>query len=108
MSSASTTAKTGPAALLFGLAILVAGLALPPANARAETVDEVVGRLVAEAETANLELVGAEAGVAMASGMGAISSVLWSFLQAGDEIITDKTLYGCTFPFFSTACRALA
>ena len=42
----------------------------------------------------------AEAGVAMASGMGAITSVLWSFLQAGDELITDKTLYGCTFSFF--------
>ena len=40
-----------------------------------------------------------EAGVAMASGMGAITSVVWSFLKAGDEIITDKTLYGCTFAF---------
>lgn len=40
-----------------------------------------------------------EAAVAMASGMGAITSVMWSFLQAGDEIITDKTLYGCTFAF---------
>lgn len=50
-----------------------------------------------EARMAALE--GAEAGVAMASGMGAISSVLWSFLRAGDELITDKTLYGCTFSF---------
>ena len=41
-----------------------------------------------------------EAAVAMASGMGAITSVLWSFLRAGDELITDKTLYGCTFSFF--------
>lgn len=41
----------------------------------------------------------AEAAVAMASGMGAITSVMWSFLKAGDEIITDKTLYGCTFAF---------
>lgn len=45
-------------------------------------------------------LEGGEAAVAMASGMGAITSVLWSFLRAGDEIITDKTLYGCTFSFF--------
>lgn len=45
-------------------------------------------------------LEGGEATVAMASGMGAITSVLWSFLRAGDEIITDKTLYGCTFSFF--------
>ena len=50
-----------------------------------------------EARMAALE--GAEAGVAMASGMGAITSVLWSFLKAGDELITDKTLYGCTFSF---------
>ncbi|MEO1474271.1 MAG: aminotransferase class I/II-fold pyridoxal phosphate-dependent enzyme, partial [Pseudomonadota bacterium] len=44
-------------------------------------------------------LEGAEAGVAMASGMGAITSVLWSLLKAGDEVITDKALYGCTFAF---------
>ena len=38
-----------------------------------------------------------EAGVAMSSGMGAISSTLWTLLKAGDHIVTDKTLYGCTF-----------
>ena len=41
----------------------------------------------------------AEAGLATASGMGAITSALWTFLQPGDELITDKTLYGCTFAF---------
>lgn len=51
-----------------------------------------------ERRMASLE--GGEAAVAMASGMGAITSVLWSFLRAGDELITDKTLYGCTFSFF--------
>ncbi len=45
-------------------------------------------------------LEGAEAGVATASGMGAITAVMWTLLQAGDEIVTDKTLYGCTFAFF--------
>lgn len=40
-----------------------------------------------------------EAAVATASGMGAITSTLWSFLEPGDELITDKTLYGCTFSF---------
>lgn len=40
-----------------------------------------------------------EAGLATASGMGAITSTLWTFLQPGDELITDKTLYGCTFSF---------
>ncbi len=51
-----------------------------------------------EQRMASLE--GGEAAMAMASGMGAITSVLWSFLRAGDELITDKTLYGCTFSFF--------
>lgn len=51
-----------------------------------------------ERRMASLE--GGEAAVAMASGMGAITSVLWSILRAGDELITDKTLYGCTFSFF--------
>ena len=38
-----------------------------------------------------------EAAVATSSGMGAISSTLWTVLKAGDHIVTDKTLYGCTF-----------
>lgn len=42
-----------------------------------------------------------EAAVATSSGMGAISSVMWTILKAGDHIISDKTLYGCTFAFFS-------
>lgn len=50
-----------------------------------------------ERRVADLE--GAEAGLALASGMGAICSVLWTFLSPGDEIVTDKTLYGCTFAF---------
>ncbi|WP_018688081.1 methionine gamma-lyase [Ahrensia kielensis] len=52
-----------------------------------------------EQRIANLE--GAEAGLCTASGMGAITSTLWSFLAAGDEIIIDKTLYGCTFAFMT-------
>lgn len=44
-------------------------------------------------------LEGAEAGLATASGMGAITSVLWSFLAPGDEVLVDLTLYGCTFAF---------
>ncbi|HFC05147.1 MAG TPA: methionine gamma-lyase, partial [Rhizobiales bacterium] len=43
------------------------------------------------------ELEGAEAGLATSSGMGAITAVFWTLLKAGDEIIADKTLYGCTF-----------
>ena len=52
-----------------------------------------------EQRIANLE--GAEAGLATASGMGAISSVFWTLVAAGDEVIIDKTLYGCTFAFLT-------
>ena len=38
-----------------------------------------------------------EAALATASGMGAITAVIWTLLKAGDEIVADKTLYGCTF-----------
>ena len=51
-----------------------------------------------EAKVAALE--GAEACLAVASGMGAITSVFWPFLESGDEIIVDETLYGCTFAYF--------
>lgn len=44
-------------------------------------------------------LEGAEAGLATASGMGAITATLWTLLRPGDEILTDITLYGCTFAF---------
>lgn len=43
---------------------------------------------------------GAEAAVVTGSGMGAITSLLWSLLRPGDELLTDTTLYGCTFAFF--------
>ncbi len=43
------------------------------------------------------ELEGGEAAAATASGMGAISSTLWSIAGAGKHIIADSTLYGCTF-----------
>lgn len=39
------------------------------------------------------------AAVVFGSGMGAITSVLWTLLQPGDEILVDTTLYGCTFSF---------
>lgn len=39
----------------------------------------------------------AEAAVATGSGMGAVASALWTALHAGDHIVADETLYGCTF-----------
>lgn len=52
-----------------------------------------------EARLAELE--GGEAALATASGMGAISSTLWTLVRPGDELIVDKTLYGCTFSYFT-------
>lgn len=54
---------------------------------------------VAEARLASLE--GAEMAVAAASGMGAITAAIYSFVKGGDEIVADETLYGCTFAFLS-------
>ena len=52
---------------------------------------------VLEARLASLE--GGEAGLATASGMGAITATLWTLIQAGDTIVADQTLYGCTFGY---------
>lgn len=41
-----------------------------------------------------------EAALATASGMGAITATCWSFLSAGDKVVADMTLYGCTYAFF--------
>ena len=56
-----------------------------------------------ERRMASLE--GAEAGLALASGMGAITATLWTLLAPGDEVIVDKTLYGCTFAFMHHGLR---
>lgn len=50
---------------------------------------------VVEAKVANLE--GGEAALACSSGMGAICTALWTSVSAGDEIVADETLYGCTY-----------
>jgi len=47
------------------------------------------------------DLEGGEAALVTASGMGATTSLMWTLLAPGDEIIADKTLYGCTFGFFN-------
>ena len=51
-----------------------------------------------EARLASLE--GGEAALCTSSGMGAITSAIYSLVKAGDEIVADQTLYGCTFGFF--------
>ena len=52
-----------------------------------------------ETKVANLE--GAEACVATASGIGAVTSAIWVSVSAGDHIVAAKTLYGCTFAFLN-------
>jgi methionine-gamma-lyase len=50
---------------------------------------------VLEQKLASLE--NGEAALWTASGMGAISSALWSSVEGGDEIVASDTLYGCTY-----------
>lgn len=46
-------------------------------------------------------LEGSEACVATASGMGAITSALWTILESGDHVVAAETLYGCTFSYLN-------
>ncbi len=52
-----------------------------------------------EQRVASLE--GAEAGLAVASGIGALSATMWTLLSAGDEVVIDPTIYGSSFAFFT-------
>jgi methionine-gamma-lyase len=52
---------------------------------------------ILERRVASLE--GADKALATASGMGAITALLWSLLEPGDEILADRMLYGCTWSF---------
>ncbi|NLY53956.1 MAG: methionine gamma-lyase, partial [Firmicutes bacterium] len=56
-----------------------------------------------EAKIALLE--GTEAAMSTSSGMGAITSALWTALKAGDHVIAAETLYGCTFAFLNHGLR---
>jgi len=58
---------------------------------------------VLEQKLATLE--GGEAALAVASGMGAITALTWSLVKPGDEIVADKTLYGCTFAFLTEGIK---
>lgn len=52
-----------------------------------------------EAKIASLE--NGAAAMSTASGMGAITAVFYAGVAAGDEVVADETLYGCTFAFLS-------
>ncbi|MEZ5667745.1 MAG: aminotransferase class I/II-fold pyridoxal phosphate-dependent enzyme [Alphaproteobacteria bacterium] len=51
-----------------------------------------------EQRIASLE--GGEAGLATASGMGAISATMWTLLKAGETMVVDHAIYGSAFAFF--------
>lgn len=59
---------------------------------------------VLERRMADLE--GGADAIAFGSGMGAITSTLWTLLRPGDELIADRTLYGCTYAFLSHGMQA--
>lgn len=55
----------------------------------------------AELERKVALLEGGEAALATGSGMGAITSALWTTLEPGDHVVAGQALYGCTFAFLS-------
>jgi methionine-gamma-lyase len=48
-------------------------------------------------EDAVAELEGAEAGLAFATGMAAISAVVMGLVQTGDHVLASRGIYGCTY-----------
>lgn len=57
------------------------------------------GQSLLEDRLASLE--GGEAGLAVASGMAAISALAWTLLAAGDNVVVNNTLYGNSFALFT-------
>lgn len=60
-----------------------------------------------EVEKKIADLEGGEAAAATASGMGAITSAIWSTIKSGDHVIASQTLYGCTFAFLNHGLRGM-
>jgi methionine-gamma-lyase len=54
---------------------------------------------ILEQRLASLE--GAESALALSSGMGAISALLWTLLAQGSHVVIDRVLYGNTFALFT-------
>lgn len=55
----------------------------------------------AEIEDKLASLEEGEAALAVASGMGAITSAIWTNVEKGSHILAAKTLYGCTFAYLN-------
>lgn len=43
----------------------------------------------------------ADAAMSTSSGIGAITSALWSLVESGDHIISSETIYGCTYAYLN-------
>ena len=54
-----------------------------------------------ELEQKVAQLESCEAAAATATGMGAVSASVLSFLSQGDHLVASSALYGCTFAFFA-------
>ncbi|MCQ8877264.1 methionine gamma-lyase [Pseudoalteromonas shioyasakiensis] len=54
-----------------------------------------------ELEQKVAQLENCEAAAATATGMGAVSASVLSFLSQGDHLVVSSALYGCTFAFFA-------
>ncbi|NCB04890.1 MAG: methionine gamma-lyase [Clostridia bacterium] len=54
---------------------------------------------VLEEKLAALE--GAEAALAVASGIAAVDTIFWTAVRTGDHVVADETLYGCTFAYLN-------
>lgn len=56
-------------------------------------------QFILEERLASLE--NAEAAVATASGIAAITATMWTLLKSGDTVVVDHVVYGCSFAFFA-------
>ncbi|MFA7460578.1 MAG: PLP-dependent aspartate aminotransferase family protein [Trueperaceae bacterium] len=98
----------------FVLGTVAKGAALFAGEESGNIYSRVTNPTVTAVEEKIADLEGAEAGVAFASGMGAVSAVMLSLLQSGDEVLILGPLYGGTrglledmLPRFGVTARAV-
>jgi methionine-gamma-lyase len=98
----------------FVLGTVAKGAALFAGEESGNIYSRVTNPTVTAVEEKIADLEGAEAGVAFASGMGAVSAVMLSLLKSGDEVLILGPLYGGTrglledmLPRFGVTARAV-
>lgn len=52
-------------------------------------------------ETRLADLEGGEAGLALASGVAAITATILTLVRAGERVLVDQVIYGCSYAFFA-------